>query len=164
MAVTTDIARTFRGPRALMRERLAEGRREDRAVAFLIVGCLMVFVAQWPRLAREAELGGLELDRLIAYSFFAWLMVMPIVFYALAAVSHLLVRLVGGRGSHYGARLALFWTLVATAPLMLLQGLVAGFTGPGPQADVLGALWLAAFLGIWGLSLWEAEHPKQEAA
>jgi hypothetical protein len=32
------------------------GRREDRALAMLIAACLVIFVAQWPRLSREAYL------------------------------------------------------------------------------------------------------------
>ena len=33
----------------------------------------------------------------------------------------------GGQGSAYGARLAVFWALLSSAPLVLLNGLVAGF-------------------------------------
>ena len=54
MAVTTDIVRTWRNPRSVMRDLLARGTREDRAVAYLFAGCLVTFIAQWPRMSRQA--------------------------------------------------------------------------------------------------------------
>ncbi|EAR51651.1 hypothetical protein OG2516_03665 [Oceanicola granulosus HTCC2516] len=166
MAVTADIWRTWRGPRAVMRGFLAQGPREDRALAFLFLGCLLLFVAQLPRLVRVAE--GLEaapgqeaaaLSQLAAYAFFGSVLVLPLMFYLLAAFSHLVARALGGQGSWFGARLALFWALLASAPLALLYGLVRGFIGPGPQAALVGVGWCVAFGVIWLLSLIEAERP-----
>ena len=54
MAVTTDIMRTWRGPRTVMRDLLNHGQREDRALAYLMAACIMIFIAQWPRLSRIA--------------------------------------------------------------------------------------------------------------
>lgn len=163
MPVTTDIARSYVRPRAVMRRLLAAGQREDRAIAILMAGCLLVFVAQWPRLAREAQLDGAPLDQALAYSFFGWLMLAPLIFYGLAALSHVVARLFGGQGSWYGARLALFWALLAASPLMLLNGLVAGLIGPGPALSLVGGLWVAGFVLIWLLGLVESELPPPEA-
>ena len=55
MSVALDILRTFRAPRAVLRKRIASGAREDRALAILMGACLLIFVAQWPRLSREAK-------------------------------------------------------------------------------------------------------------
>ena len=52
MALTVDIVRTWRAPRAVIRGLLNQGRREDRAVAFVMIACFLIFVAQWPRLKR----------------------------------------------------------------------------------------------------------------
>lgn len=164
MAVTTDIVRTWRGPRAVMRDLLAMGPREDRAIAYLIVACLLIFVAQWPRLARTAA--GFEvapgvdprgMSELLTYELFAWIIIWPLLLYGVAAVSHLIARALGGKGTFYTARLALFWSLLATTPALLLYGLVAGFIGPGPQTQLVGLIWILAFGWIWMQSLREAE-------
>jgi hypothetical protein len=54
--------------------------------------------------------------------------------------------------------LALFWALLCTTPVMLLQGLVAGFIGAGTGATVVGVLVFAAFLYLWINMLIEAER------
>ena len=165
MAVTTDIIRTWRGPRAVMRDLLADGKREDRALAYLIVFCLLVFVAQWPRLARQAAGFDLapgaeprDLLQMMTYELFAWITVWPLLLYALAGLSHLLAKLFRGRGTFYTARLALFWSLLASVPLLLLYGLMAGFLGPVAGTHLVGATWVAAFLWIWVQSMREAER------
>ncbi|MEO0865918.1 MAG: YIP1 family protein, partial [Pseudomonadota bacterium] len=55
----------------------------------------------------------------------------------------------GGKGSAYGARLALFWALLASSPLVLLHGLTAGFVGPGIELQFVGFVWLVVFLWFW---------------
>ncbi|MDG3039971.1 hypothetical protein [Roseicyclus marinus] len=167
MAVTSDIVATWRRPGAVMRRLLSVGRREDRALAILIAACLIIFVAQWPRLSREAFVaveGGPPLEAVMAITFFSMMMVWPLMAYALAAVTHLVARLFGGRGTWYSARLALFWSLLATSPAWLFHGLVAGFIGPGVEQTVAGGLLLIAFLAIWGMSLREAEREPEAGA
>ncbi|MGP1355828.1 YIP1 family protein [Roseicyclus sp.] len=168
MSVSRDIVATWRRPREVMRRLLAQGRREDRALAFLIGACFLIFVAQWPRISREAYFaaeGDAPLQARLAITFFAMLMIWPLMAYALGALTHLVARLVGGRGTWYSARLALFWALLASTPAWLLHGLVAGFIGPGPAQNLVGALLLLAFLAIWGICLGEAERgPEAETA
>ncbi|MEM9552221.1 MAG: YIP1 family protein, partial [Pseudomonadota bacterium] len=118
MPVTTDITATYRGPGRVVARLLALGQREDRALAFLMGGCLLVFVAQLPRLAREAHLTGQALDMLLGASLMAWVIIAPLIFYLLAALSHLVARAVGGKGTWFGARLALFWALLASSPVL----------------------------------------------
>ena len=164
MAVTTDIVRTWKGPRAVMRDLLAQGRREERALAFLMAACFVIFIAQWPRLTRkaqgfEADAGAevLPMSELLTYELFAWMIIWPLLFYAVAAVSHLIARVVGGRGDAYGARLALFWSFLASTPLALLYGLTVGLIGYGIEANIAGAVWLLSFGVFWLQSLREAE-------
>ena len=167
MPVTHDIVRTWRGPRAVVRDLLAQGRREDRAIAYLMISCFLIFVAQWPRLSRKAAGFDLpagadvpELDRLMAYEFMAWLMIWPLFLYILAGITHLIAKAIGGQGDHYGARLALFWAMLSTVPILLLHGLMAGFVGPGPQTNLIGAVWVIAFGVIWFQGLREAESNR----
>lgn len=160
MPVTTDILATYRGPGRVINRLLEMGQREDRALAILMAGCSMVFVAQMPRLAREAHLTGQELNMLLGGALLGWIIIAPLMFYIIAAVSHVVARVLGGRGEWYGARLALFWALLAASPLLLLQGLVAGFIGPGIELNSVGGLWLAVFSWFWISGLRQAERSQ----
>lgn len=161
MSVAADIWESWRAPGRVVRRLLAQGRREDRALAFLMFACTLIFVSEWPSLIAapsevpvEARLGGALL---------AWLGLMPLALYALAAVSHLAARALGGQGSHYGARLALFWALLAAAPLWLLAAAV-GVAAPGPVALAAEALALAALVWLWLPGLLAAERGGADAA
>jgi len=156
MAVSSDILRTWRGPRAVVRDLLAQGQREDRALAYLMAGCVLVFVAQWPRLSRQAFLTGAELEQLIAYEFLSWLIIWPLMFYGISGLSYLVMRLFGLQGGAYGVRLAMFWAWLAATPLGLFYGLLTGFNGAGPGTYLVGAGWLLAFGWFWLQGLREA--------
>lgn len=149
MAATSDIIATYRGPGAVVRRLLAQGPREDRALIFLMVGCLMVFVGQTPRLARQAYGSGEDLGMLMGATMMAWLFIAPLLLYGIAAVSLLCARLMGSKISAYGARIALFWALLAASPIVLLWGLTAGFVGPGIEMTGVGILWFAVFAWFW---------------
>lgn len=156
MSALNDIVATYGGPRRVIRRLLDNGVNEPRALAILLAGCLVVFVAQWPRLARLAQLEGQELNPLLGGALLAWLFIMPLVLYTLALISHWVLRALGGQGQPYGARIALFWALLATAPIMLLWGLTAGFVGPGPALTMVGVVWFSVFLWVWISGLAEA--------
>lgn len=158
MAVTRNISATYRGPGRVVAGLLALGQREDRALAYLMAGCLVVFVAQMPKLAREAHLTGEDLNMLMGATLLAWVFIAPLGFYCLAGISHLVAKIFRGQGTHYGARLALFWALLASSPLMLLNGLVAGFIGSGLELQVVGFLWFATFMWFWIGGLVAAER------
>ncbi len=156
MSVTRDMMASYRSPRAVIGRLLAMGEREDRAFAILIAACGVIFVSRWPALAREAHMTDAPLNPLLGANLFALMFVMPLLLMALAFVSHLVLRALGRKQSAYGARIALFWAMLATGPLFLLVGLVEGFIGPGPELSIVGALWCAAFLWIWISGLLEA--------
>ncbi|MBK5934264.1 hypothetical protein C8N32_10210 [Rhodovulum imhoffii] len=158
MSLTLEVLSTWRNPRAAMRRQLAAGQREDRAIVYLMVACLLVFVSQWPGLARQAYHDPeIPLDARIGGALMAWMFLAPLIFYGLAAVSHLVSRAFGGQGTWYSARLALFWSLLAVSPVWLLHGLVAGFIGAGAALGLVATVLAVAFLAIWLLSLAEAE-------
>ncbi|MCE0504635.1 YIP1 family protein [Roseivivax sp. GX 12232] len=163
MAVSTDILASYRGPGAVFRRRLAAGPREDRALALLMAACLLYFLSRLPALARQAHLAGEELNPLLGGALFGWIFIAPLVFYGLAALSHIVLRALGGRGSWYGARLALFWSLLAASPLVLLNGLVAGFIAEGPALTLVGLLWIGVFLWFWITGLKVAEYGEAVA-
>lgn len=158
MSIASDVLRAYVAPRAVFRARLGSAVREDRALVVLMTACVLIFVAQWPRLQREAVLGEGDFQMLVGGALFAWLFLVPLIAYALAGLSHLAARLFGGQGSGYSARFALFWAMLVASPLWLLWGLVAGFIGPGPALTLVGAVALLAFVVHWSLNLWFAER------
>jgi hypothetical protein len=157
MPVSRDIVATYRGPGKVVARLLAMGPREDRALLVVMAACVITFVAQWPYLARRAHLEGVELNSLLAGSLTAWIVFAPLLLYALAALSHVVARFVGGKGSFFNARIALFWAFLASCPLMLLHGLTRGFLGVGTQEQLVGLIWLLCFGWFWGAGLWQAE-------
>lgn len=149
MSLAGEIAQTYRAPGAVVRSRLGGSQREDRALLVLMLACGLVFVAQWPRLAREAYLTDRPLEILLGGALLAWIFVAPLLLYALAALSILVLRAAGRAPRPFAVRFALFWALLAAAPLWLVHGLVAGLIGPGPALTVIGAVALAAFFWFW---------------
>lgn len=153
MPVTADITATYRGPGRVMRKLLGMGAREDRALAFLMGFCVIAFIAQLPRLARQAHLQGEDLSMLMAGALMGSVFILPLLLYALAWATHLVRRVLGRAGTSYGARLALFWSLLASTPVLLLYGLVGGFIGQGPALQLIGIVWVVIFLWFWIASL-----------
>jgi hypothetical protein len=157
MSVARNIAATYRGPKRVIARLLSDGPREDRALAYVMAACALMFIAQLPRLARESHLTGEDLNMLMGGALLGTVFIAPLLLYGLAWLSHLVAKVFGGQGSFWSARMALFWALLASAPLLLLHGLVAGFIGPGPQLTIVGLAWCAAFFCFWGTGLWCAE-------
>lgn len=161
MPVSADILYTYRAPREVIRAKLAHGEREGRALATLMGACVLIFVAQWPVLSRQAFLDpSVPFDARMAGALMGWLFIAPLAAYVVAAATRLVARVVGGRGTWFGARLALFWALLASSPLWLLNGLVAGMIGPGAALNAVGLVAVGAFLFFWGAGLWEAERGR----
>lgn len=165
MPISRDILISYRDPAPVLRRRLADGPREDRALAYLMLACGLIFVAQWPRLAREAYFDpSVPLEARFGGALMGWIFVAPLLFYGIAALSHLALKPFGAQAGWYGARLALFWALLAAAPLWLLYGLVAGFVGAGPAMSAVGLVTLGGFLALWFRGLWAAEFPGRSTA
>ena len=157
MTVSTDLVATWRRPRAVLRQHLARGKSEAFAFTLLLVFLILAFVGQWPAAAREAFLADepSAAPRILARAF-AVLATIPL-WYGLAALSRLVAKAMGGQGTWYGARIALFWALATVGPLMLLQGLVSGMIGPGPALSAVTLVVGIAFVWLWATLLHEAE-------
>ena len=157
MPVSQDIVRTYRGPRRVVRDLLAMGQREDRAIAWLMIGCFIFFLARLPGLQRFAVLEGSDFQRDVIYAFFALLMIAPLLFYAVAGIAYLVMRVAGRPITPYGARVAIFWGWLASTPLALFYGLLAGFNGLEHQGTVaIGFIWTAVLAWFWVAGLLEA--------
>ena len=165
MTVAQDIVRTYRATRDTIARRIGVEVREDKAFAVLLGGCCLVLIAQLPKLARDAHLNELvTFDELLAGAIFAWLFVAPVLFYALTFVVQGLLMIIGRKVNGYSLRMALFWGLLAATPMFLFWGLTAGFVGPGPAKQIVGALALGALIVFWvsGIVLLAARPHKSE--
>lgn len=152
MAVTSDILRSYVAPGAVMRSILARGPGEERALAYLAGACLLIFVAQWPRLSRQAHYDdSVPFQALIWGALMAWLFIAPLLFYGLAGLVQLAARALGRPGRGLALRIALFWSLLAASPMWLLYGALTGFLGPVALTHVAGVAMLAVFLVIWAM-------------
>ncbi len=168
MAVTHEIFRSWRQPRAVVRDLLAQGKREDRAIGYLMVGCFIVFISQLPRVAREAHTTMVTFEYLAGIQFIAWLMFWPLAFYGIAAISRLVAMALGGRGNWFTARLALFWALLAVSPATVLVGLTQGLVEDragrmNDPIEITGAILVGGFLWIWLSGLVETERAEVPA-
>jgi hypothetical protein len=158
MSVTTDIVESWRRPRTVVRRLLDRGGSESFLLTFLLIFLLLAFAAAAPNLAREAFLQPeVPLPQRLFAAALGLLATIP-VWYLLAALSHLIARAVGGRGSPYGARLALFWALVVISPAMLVHGLVLGMADNPGFSALFGAGVGAGFVTLWILMLIEVER------
>ncbi|MEM6589375.1 MAG: YIP1 family protein [Pseudomonadota bacterium] len=177
MAVTLDILATYRRPGRVISRILDRGADHRHAFAFLAVGSVLAFVAQLPRLtrlAREsdpefeaaivAEAGEVrqidsvqvpeamvdaKFEALMSGALMGWIFIMPLILYALAWLSLLLVRLIKGRMTGAQACVVLFWAFLAAIPVFLFQGLIAGFVGPGAALNTVSLVWFALFVWFW---------------
>jgi hypothetical protein len=161
MPVSRDIAQMYRRPRAVVRGLFAMGPREDRAIAWLMIGCFLVFISRLPALQRSAVNTDSNFQQDTIYAFFALLMIAPLLFYAIATVLFLVTKAIRPAATAYGARLAIFWGWLASTPLALFYGLLVGFNGlDHPGTILIGAAWLAVLIWFWISGL--AETSKVE--
>lgn len=149
MAIVPDIVASWRRPAVVMRRKLAQGENEAGGLAALMAAMVLIFVAQWPRLAREAHIDpSVPLDARIGGALLGFVFILPLAAYGLAGLSWLALKIFRPV-SGWATRLALFWALLATTPVFLLSGLVAGFVPPGPAHGLVGGLTLIVFLYLW---------------
>lgn len=157
MALTADIMESWRRPRVVVRRLQARGRSEAFVFTFLFVFMLLALTSLAPYLSREATLHPeAPLFQRIFAAALGMLMLIP-VFYLLAALGHLVARLMGGTGGYYDGRLALFWALTCTTPAMLLYGLARAFADGSAAIPILGGAVFLVFLVLYTMMLREVE-------
>lgn len=161
MAVTRDITGMYLRPGQVVRDIVTRPASEPRALAYLMGACVVMFIAQWPKLARDAYLTDGDLQMAMGGALLATIFFLPLVFYVLTLLIYGVARALGSTMTSYDARLTLFWALMASSPLLLLNGLTAGFIGPGLELQLVGAAWFGAFLLFWITGLREAGRLAQ---
>lgn len=147
--------------RGSMRAELSRPPREGRLLFYVMLAGLFRFVGE----AMELAYGPLALTipddvfrGRIAAQFIAIFFFLTLLSYAVAATAGALARAMGGTGSWYDSRAALFWAALVAAPAILgakLMALVlAGL--PGPVIESVEMLGAAAFA-------WTTAHCIAEA-
>lgn len=145
--------------------RMSGEASDARALAVLMGACFLIFVAQLPRLSREAYFDpSIPLDARMSGALFGWIMVMPLVFYLLALFLTIVMSALGKPVDAYRTRVGLFWALLASTPLWLLTGLMMGFATDGAGPVMFGLMSIGSFLIFAGFGLAAARHSGQEAA
>ncbi|MFT7524166.1 MAG: phosphoglycerol transferase MdoB-like AlkP superfamily enzyme, partial [Candidatus Paceibacteria bacterium] len=92
----------------------------------------------------EGPLQALMAGSLVASVFFA-----PIFFYVFAAFTALFAKFLGGKGTWQSARLALFWSLIAMQPLVLVTQVMAVQLGPNLITQGILMALAAFFTWVW---------------
>lgn len=158
MALTQDIIATYKGPGRVVARFLAQGRNEVRALLFMLIAGMLMFVASTPYQAREAQLDpDIPLVARMYWSAFLYIMILPILLYLFAIMIWGLARIARRQVTGYEIRFTLIWALLASTPVMLLMGLTAGFIGPGIQLQAVGFIWIAVFGWFWAAGLLTAD-------
>jgi hypothetical protein len=162
MSTAQAIFRSYRAPRTVARSFRDAGADEGTGLGWLFAACVLFFIARLPGLARTSHLseGEVPLFGLALGTFFGTMLLAPIFFYVLASLSHFVARFLGGQGAITDARLAMFWGLLASAPVVLFQGLVSAIIGPGSQTNLVALASFAIFLWVWINSLVELEGAR----
>jgi hypothetical protein len=161
MALTQDIAATYRGPGRVVARFLAQGRNEVRALLFVLIAGALMFVASAPFQARVAQMDPeVPLQARLYWSAFFFVFIMPLLVYLFAALVWMLARIARRRITGYQIRFTLVWALMALTPVTLLLGLTAAFIGQGVQVQLVGLVWLAVFLWFWISGLLTADGPE----
>ncbi|MGJ8596925.1 YIP1 family protein [Sulfitobacter sp.] len=150
MALTQDIFATYKGPRRVVSRFLAQGRNEVRALLFVLIAGVLMFIAVAPYQAREAQLDpAVPFEARLYWSALFYILIVPLMIYLFAAIIWGLARIARRQITGYEIRFTLIWALLATTPIMLLMGLTAGFIGPSIQLQAIGLIWLLVFVWFW---------------
>ena len=145
MSIINEIILSYRRPQQVFDNFLDQEFGESHALGFLSAGCGIAFISHWPTLARQSHVMDESLDMMLGGALFGWIFLAPLLFYMLAALLALFLAVLGLRIHFLFVRLTLFWSFLATGPIMLMYGLANGFLGQGNASNFLGFLWVAFF-------------------
>ncbi|MEH6645991.1 YIP1 family protein [Sulfitobacter sp.] len=152
---------TYKGPGRVVERFLSQGRNEVRALLFLLIAGILMFVASTPFQAREAQLDPeVPLAARLYWSGFFYVFLLPILVYLFAIVIWGLARIARRQITGFEIRFTLIWALLAATPVALLLGLTAGMIGPGIQVKAVGVVWLAVFGWFWAAGLLRADGSR----
>ena len=148
MSVVTNISKTYYKPIQTYSKMFAAGASEKENLAYLVGGCVISFVAQWPAQSRQAFINQQPVNELMGAILLSNLFLLPLIFYLVSAVIFIFAKSFRSAISGMGLRLIIFWAYLATTPVLLLVGLVEGFFGKSYQYFAVAGLWFLVFLAF----------------
>jgi Na+(H+)/acetate symporter ActP len=155
MSLLLDIVAAYKAPKREMRRHIDNVIAEEQTLFFAMLFGGLSFLAQLPDIAKRAHITEQSLSAMAGAQFIASVFMMPLLMYGIAAISHLIMARFGGQGDHIGARRALFWAGVVTAPVLLLSAVVNTFV---PDLRMIGAVITSVvFFWQWLSNLKELE-------
>ena len=162
-SLTSEILTAYRHPRLSFERQLARNIGDDRILFFGMLACFLAFVARMPSLFRESiPFGSPPLHAVVPFHFAVSLLMAPLLLYSIAAASHALARVFGGRGNWRDARLALFWAVLTMSPLVLVAGIVEVAFQPWVSGALL-VLIAVLFFSYWIQCLIRVEFMERPA-
>ncbi|MCF6272541.1 MAG: YIP1 family protein [Rhodobacteraceae bacterium] len=143
---------------------MASSPGEERVLIYVVIASLIFFIARSPELLRlsmaaasdDVSGAALFVTNLVGSFFFA-----PLMLYGLAALSHILARLFGGKGRFFDARLGLFWSLLLVSPLALVSTVVQMALPYEIVAQGMALFMFLLFSYVWASCLSVAEGFKR---
>ncbi len=152
-----ELLSAYRGFGTSMQRQLVFAPREATITAYLVLGCFAIFLGFLPRIF-ATDLSNAP-DQSLAAGVIMWFFVvmffLPLVFYGLSALGHLIARRFGGQGSFYGARLTMGWVLVVSTPLILIKSIIGSallYRAPS-FLPFLNLLLILAIIAIWSICI-----------
>ena len=151
MPVATDILRAYIEPRRSARRVLSQINTEGKALALMLVGCILLFCSQLPDLVVSSRIQGnqLPLAGMAAARLIGTLILAPLLFYAIAGFSGLVMRSAGYSVDWRQARVSLFWAILAVSPAALISEFVRGFVGDSGVLQLTPWIIMILFLVFW---------------
>ena len=116
--------------RASFQEQLSNNTGERYILLLCFSSSLILFLSNLPSQV-ASRLGVITLEPLsgyIASLLFVSVFFTPLILYFLSVVLHLVLRLFGGEGTFYQVRLAFFWSIIVSAPIIVILGIFQGYT------------------------------------
>ena len=148
MSVVINISKTYYKPTQMYSKLFAAGASEKENLAYLVGGCVISFVAQWPAQSRQAFINQQPVDELMGAILLSNLFLLPLIFYLVSAIIFIISKIFKSNILGVELRLIIFWSYLAATPILLLVGLVEGFFGKNYQYYTVAGLWLSVFLAF----------------
>ena len=146
MSVVINISKTYFKPSQTFSKLFAAGASEKENLAYLVGGCVISFVAQWPAQSRQAFINQQPVDELMGAILLSNLFLLPLIFYLVSAIIFIFAKTFKSNILGAELRLIIFWSYLASTPILLFVGLVEGFFGKNYHYYIIAGLWLSVFL------------------
>ena len=119
MSVVINISKTYYKPNQTYTKLFAAGASEKENLAYLVGGCVISFVAQWPAQSRQAFINQQPVDELMGAILLSNLFLLPLIFYLVSAILFIFAKTFKSNILGVELRLIIFWSyLIASGSVL----------------------------------------------